>query len=244
MGTTTKTKAIVLHSLKYGDASLIVDVLTEELGRVSFMARIPKTSKARVKKQFFQPMTILDLEFDYRQRSSLQHIKDARIAIPYYNIPFDPVKSSVLLFVAEFLYSVTKDEQHNQSLFNYVVSSLQWYDASDSGFANFHLVFMMRLSRFIGFYPNLEDYVPGSCFDLRNGCFTTLAPLHSDVLQPEDAERISIMMRMDYENMRLFKLSRQDRNRFTDIALYYYRLHVPNMPELQSFEILKEIFGA
>lgn len=244
MGAITKTRAIVLHSLKYGDASLIVDVLTEELGRVSFMARIPKTSKAKVKKQFFQPMTILDLEFDYRQRSSLQHIKDVRIAIPYYNIPFEPVKSSVLLFIAEFLYNVTKDEQHNRALFNYVVSSLQWYDATECDFANFHLVFMMRLSRFIGFYPNLEDYVSGSYFDLRNGCFSTLAPLHNDVLQPVDAERICKLMRMDYENMRLFRLSRQERNRFTDIALYYYRLHVPNMAELQSFEILKEIFGA
>lgn len=89
----TKSKAIVLHSLKYGEASLIVDVLTEEQGRISFVVRIPKTSKARVKKQLFQPLTLLEIEYDYRERSSLQRLRDARLSLPYYiNIQQDPSK--------------------------------------------------------------------------------------------------------------------------------------------------------
>ena len=93
-----QSKAIVLHSLKFGESSLIIDMFTEQEGRISFIVRIPKTAKGKIKKQYFQPLTLLELEFDYRQRVSLQHIKEVRIQHPYTSIPFDPVKSAILLF--------------------------------------------------------------------------------------------------------------------------------------------------
>ena len=86
----TKTRGIVLRSVRFGESSLIIDVLTELSGRVSFVVHIPKTSKGRVKKQYFQPMTLLDFEYDFRQRISLQHIKDVRIAQPYSSVPYNP----------------------------------------------------------------------------------------------------------------------------------------------------------
>ena len=49
-----KTNAIVLNSLKYGESQIIVDMFTEMYGRLSFMQRIPRTSRSGVKKQFFQ----------------------------------------------------------------------------------------------------------------------------------------------------------------------------------------------
>ncbi|MCI6672289.1 MAG: DNA repair protein RecO [Prevotella sp.] len=238
----TKTKAIVLRSLKYGDASLIVDMLTEALGRVSFMVRIPKTTKAKVKKQLFQAMNILEVEFDYRVRVSIQRLKDVRLAIAYSDIIINPMKMSVLFFLSEFLTHVTRDEQENRPLFNYVINSLQWYDAQEHGVANFHLVFMMRLSKFVGFFPNLTDYTQRAYFDLRNGCFVSSAPLHGDFLNETDAEHMLLMMRMDYDNMHLFRLSRAERNRFTELAMRYYRLHVPTMPDVQSLDVLQSLF--
>ena len=66
-----KTRAIVLHSFKYGESRMIVDMFTEEVGRQSFIISIPKTSKGRMKKQYFQPMTLLEVECDVRQ--NVQH---------------------------------------------------------------------------------------------------------------------------------------------------------------------------
>lgn len=101
---------------------------------------------------------------------------------------------------------------------------------------------MIRLSRFIGFYPNLDDYADGCFFDLRSASFCRQAPLHSDFLQPLEAARINTLMRMNYESMHLFRLNRLERNRITELILAYYRLHVPGMPELQSFGIMRELF--
>ena len=166
-----------------------------------------------------------------------------RILRPYGSIPFDPVKSAILLFLSEFLYYVTRGEQQNAHLYNYICASMEWLDEAEHDYANFHLVFMMRLSRFIGFFPNLDAYQAGACFDLRNATFTATAPLHSDYLLPADAAGINQLIRMDYENMHLFRLSRHDRNRISDIVLHYYRIHVPDMPELKSFQVMRELFS-
>ncbi|WP_424784886.1 DNA repair protein RecO [Prevotella pallens] len=239
----TKTRGIVLRSVRFGESSLIVDVLTKSSGRVSFMVHIPKTSKGKIKKQYFQPMTLLDFEYDFRQRSNLQRIKDVRVSLPYSSIPIDPAKSCISLFLSEFIYYATRNEQENPTLFTYISTSLEWLDNAYEDFANFHLVFMMRLGKFLGFHPFLEDFTPGCFFDLRNGCFTLSMPLHADFLNAADAGHLYNLMRMNFETMKLFKLSHDDRNRITEIVLRYYKLHLPNMPELQSFDILREVFA-
>lgn len=238
----TRTKAIVLHALKYGDDKLIVDLLTELYGRLSFVQHIPKTAKAKVKKQYFQPLTLVEIEFDYRQNARLLRIRDIRISHPYASIPFDATKLSIALFVAEFLDVSTRGERQGGLLYQYVESSLEWLDACHGQFANFHLVFMMRLSRFIGFFPNLNDYAEGDYFDLRNACFTPKTPSHRDYVRPSEAARIITLIRMNYESMHLFKMSHDDRNRITDVAIQYYRLHVPDFHEIKSLDVLRELF--
>ena len=57
-----KTEAIVLHSFKLGESKLVVDMFTRETGRLSFVVSVPKTQKGRLKKQYFQPMTLLEVE--------------------------------------------------------------------------------------------------------------------------------------------------------------------------------------
>ena len=232
-----------MRSVRFGESSLIVDVLTKSSGRVSFMVHIPKTSKGKIKKQYFQPMTLLDFEYDFRQRSNLQRIKDVRVSLPYSSIPIDPAKSCISLFLSEFIYYATRNEQENPTLFTYISTSLEWLDNAYEDFANFHLVFMMRLGKFLGFHPFLEDFTPGCFFDLRNGCFTLSMPLHTDFLNAADAGHLYNLMRMNFDTMKLFKLSHDDRNRITEIVLRYYKLHLPNMPELQSFDILREVFA-
>ncbi len=238
----TKTEAIVLKSLKYGESRLIIDMFTRQQGRLSFIVSLPKTARGRLKKQLFQPLTLLSVEMDVRPNARLQKLRDARLLTPFQTIPFDADKLSISLFIAEFLYYALRGEQRNEPLFDYVVSSIQWLDGRESLFANFHLVFLMRLARFLGFYPNLEGYDEGCYFDLRESTFTTHAPLHREFLMPEEAEKLQLMMRMDFPTMHLFRLSRQERQRLLEVALTYYRLHLPDFPELRSLQVLQEMY--
>ena len=238
----TKTQAIVLHSLKYGDTKMVVDMFTRSFGRLSFIVTIPKSSKSKFKKQLFQPLSLLEIETDVRPKSQLQKLSDVRLATPFFSIPFHPHKLSISLFVAEFLYFALRSEQQNPPLYDYVESGILWLDGQDSSFSNFHLVFLMRLSRFLGFYPNLEHYLPGDYFDLRDSMFIQQPPVHRDFLYPEEAEKVQLMMRMDYPTMHLFRLSHQERNRLLEVLITYYRLHLPDFPEMKSIGVLQELY--
>ena len=238
----TKTQAIVLHSLKYGESRLIVDMFTRTFGRQSFIVSLPKTPKSKIKKQFFQPLTLLEIETDIRPKLQLQKLNDVRLLTPFASIPFEPDKLAISLFVAEFLYYALRSEQRNELLYDYLENSIMWLDGQQSSFANFHLVFLLRLTRFLGFYPNLDDYEDGDYFDLRESEFMRQPPVHRDFLHPEEAQKVQLMMRMDFATMHLFRMSHDDRNRLLEVSIKYYRLHLPDFPEMKSIEVLQALY--
>lgn len=238
-----KTLGIVLHTLKYKDTSIIVDIYTEVAGRASFMVSVLRSRKATVKPVLFQPLALVELEADFRPNTSIYRIKEAKSFHPFTSIPYDPYKAAIALFLSEFLYRAAREEVENKPLFAYLRHSILWLDECTTGFANFHLVFLMRLSRFLGLYPNLEDYTEGDYFDLQNACFTSLRPqLHSHYIDPAEAANLTKLMRMNYETMHLFNMNRTERNRCLMIMNEYYRLHLPDFPVLKSIEVLKELF--
>lgn len=238
-----KTDAFVLRSLKYSDQRNIVDMFTREHGRMSFMVSVPRTARGRVKRQYFQPLTLLSIECEVRPNQQLQKLRDVALLSPLAAVHADPSKLAITLFLSEFLYHALKGEQQNRPLFDYVVSGLEWLDGCSSHYANFHLVFLMRLSRFLGFWPNLDGHDrPGLFFDMRSATFASAAPLHADFLMPQEAGVIGTLMRMDYASMHLFRLTRAERSRVLQLLLLYYRLHVPDFPELRSPDVLHDLF--
>lgn len=234
---------MVLRTVKYGESGLVVDMLTEKQGRVSFMVKLSKSPRGRFRKQLFMPLTLVEVDFDFRLKVSLQRLLDIRIAQPLPLLAMDPYKLSIGMFLAEFLCHATRDEHDNESLFNFVAFSMEWLNDVEGGFSNFHLVFMMRLSRFVGFFPNTEDAGEGGYFDLLNACFVPTPPTHGHFLAPEEASKIGLLMRLNYKTMHLCAMSRMERNRCTEVILEYYRLHVPSFPPLKSLEVLRQLFA-
>ena len=237
-----KTPAVVLSTVNYGDRQLIVDLLTRQAGRQSFIVRLSQSPHGRVHRRLFQPLTLLDADFTLRPNRTLQRFSEVRMSRPWTSLTANPYKMPLVFFVAEFLRHATRDEQDVATLFDYVVDSVEWLDMASEGYANFHLVFMIRLSMFLGFFPNLESYEPGACFDLRSGCFSTTVPPHPDYIQADEAEAMVGLMRLSFTTMRLFRMSREQRNRCVDVILDFYRLHIPAFPELKTLGVVRELF--
>ncbi len=238
-----KTRGVVLRSLKYGDNSLIADIYTAARGTVSFMVKLPKSRKAALRGVFFRPLSILEMDYDFRQKSALQRMRDVRFGYAYRSLPYNPYKSSIALFLSEFLSRVLKHEEGDAPLFSYILYSLQWLDASEHAFSNFHLVFITRLTRFLGFYPNVEAWHEGDYFDMVNACFVPARPPHRAFLEPREAAAVPALVRMNYDTMRFFAMNRKERERCIEVLDEYYRLHVPEFPGLKSVGVLKEIFA-
>ncbi len=232
----------MLRVVKYGDHKLIADLFTEEQGRLSFVVHTSQSPHGKMKKQLFQPLTLLYIRYDYRSKASLQLLREARVSTPFSDLPYQPFKLSMALFLAEFLCYATKDEQQHLPLFGFVVESVLWLDNAREGFSNFHIVFILRLSSFLGFMPNVENYQAGDVFDLQEGVFSHVLPMHPDYLSPEESSFLSVLLRLRYENMSLCAMSRQQRNRCLEAIITYYRLHVEGFPEMKSLTILRELF--
>lgn len=245
-------RGIVLRTVKYGDTSLIVDLFTLSRGRQSFMASVQRTKRTVRSVSFWQPLTLVEFSADLRPNSGkLPRPSEVRTYYNYVDLPFSPVKSTVALFLAEFLSAALREEKENASLYRYIESSLQWLDLAEASasVANFHLAFLMHLSRFLGIYPNLEGLPPWGdmrgafYFNLLAGSYCDRQPPHAHFLQGDEARALPTLFRMDYPTMHLFRLSRRERQRILHVLNEYYRLHIPNFPELKSLEVLQELYS-
>lgn len=244
-----KSRGVVLRIQKYNDEAQIVDVFTEQEGRVGFLVRISHSRRSNVKSSLFQPLALVELEWSHRAGGGLQRLKWAS-ALPLSSVPYDPYKASIALFLAEFLSYAVREEQDSRWLFAYVIHSVEWLDTCAGNFSNFHLVFLLQLSRFLGFYPNLslteeaESVTEGAYFDLESGCFTLLRPQHTHFVESREAHLLPLLMRLRYETMHLLRLSGVERSRLLGVINEYYRLHIPGFPELKSMTVLRDLFGA
>ena len=84
---------------------------TELSGRASFLVTVPRSKKATVKSVLFQPLALIEFEADYRPNTSLFRIKEAKSFSPFTSIPYDPFKSAIALFLAEFLYRAIRERR-------------------------------------------------------------------------------------------------------------------------------------
>ncbi len=239
----TKSQAVVLRTIKYNDTSNVAVLFTAAEGAVSFLVRIPKTQRAGVKSKLFQPLTLLDIEWDHQPKRALQRLRNCRCDRPYATLPYEPAKAAVGLFLSEFLYYALRQERNGEPLHDYIARSLQWLDLQRAAYANFHLVFVIRLSHFLGLWPNVgRRAVPGQCFDMLASCYSATLPEHDGVLTGAEAALVPSLLRMNYETMHRFRFGRGERQRVLDVVNTYYRLHVPGFPWLKSLAVLKEVF--
>lgn len=240
----TKVTVVVLRVVRYNEKSDIVDTLSAG-GRLSFLVPASRSHKAKVRRNLFQPLAILDIDADIRPKASLQRIKEARVLLPLADIPYNPVKSAMAFFMAEFLGRTIRDNEDNGPLFSYIINSIEWLDRKRDGYANFHLVFLMRMSRFLGLEPSMDEYRPGSLFDMGASCFisgmSSAASPH--ILSADDAGALHSLMRMTYDNMHVFRMNRLQRNRCTDLIMLYYTLHITDLMDMKSLPVLKKLFA-
>ncbi len=219
-----KIRAIVLNTINYNDKYLLASVYTDQFGRVTYMVPKSKSKNSKIKKSLFSPLALLDMETEHQPSRDVQRIKEAYLLYPLYSISNNMVKTSIALFLSEFLSRVLKDTDDSDSVFQYLSDSIQILEESEKGLANFHLVFILKLTRFLGFYPNLENYREGDYFDMINGVFVNRQPLHNHYVNKPDSKALSLIFRITYENMHYFKFSRQERRIIIDRMLEYYKI--------------------
>ncbi|GBU07536.1 DNA repair protein RecO [Bacteroidales bacterium] len=238
-----RSRAIVLYLFSYNDKYSLAHIYTEAFGLVVYMVSKSRSKRTKVPRSLFYSLSILDLEVEHVNRRDVHKIKEARSLLPSLEILENPYKNAMSMFLSEFLGKVLKDVQSNKYLFLYLYHSIQVLDSAQEGLANFHLVFMLRLSHFLGFEPDVSTYRAGYFFDLKDGIFVSDKPLHPSFIDPKSSEVFLLLLRMNYDNMHLYHFSRLERVQIIDQVLLYYRLHLTDFSALKSLSVLQDVFA-
>ena len=226
-----KTRGIVLNFIKYRETSIITRIYTEDFGLQSYIVNSVRggSKKSRSKISFFQPMTLLDLVVYYRKNVDLNRISDIRCTEPYQELPYHVVKASIALFLTEVLNKSLKEEEGEPELFSFLQSSLLVFDQLPRGYENFHLQFLLKLSRYLGFAPESAE----SFFE------EVYALVGKPSVSEEEKRALNSLLENSYAQHT--KLSQATRRMLLDDLLKFYRLHVASFGELKSLPILREV---
>jgi DNA repair protein RecO (recombination protein O) len=151
-------------------------------------------------------------------------------------------KSCIALFLAEILTTVLREESPNFELFDYIEESIKYLDGCKSGYANFHISFLSGLSSYLGFEPGKRSDPEHKYFDLLNGTFVSLPPLHSAFANPEISDILAEFFSASFDNMSTIPLTGGLRNEVLETIIKYFSVHLPGLKKINSIDVLKEIF--
>lgn len=235
-----KTKAIVLSKLKYRDNDLIVTCYTSEKGLVSYLLRnVLKSKKGSAKSAYFQLLSQLQIEEQYNPNRSLQSIKDVQLEFNYESLHTNVLKSAIAIFLSEMLSISLKEEQQNPSLYNYLETSLQVLD-QEKQFSNFHLLFLLNLTKHLGFYPD-EHNIHFEYFNLSKGQFE---PSKQDYysISGENLKILKQLLGINFDALYTIRLNSKQRQAFLNMLLSYYEIHLGDFKKPKSLEIFNQVF--
>ncbi len=236
-----KTRGIVLRVTKVSDSGAVVNIFTKEHGLQSFFVKGLQGKRSKAKASYFQPLTMVNIVFRHSRNDTLQTFSEIELDYNYRTATTDITKSTQIFFLNELLYKTLKEESSNPQLFTWIANSLKWLDISGNDFVNFHLVFMIQLTKFLGFYPGHLTESP-EVFDMQEGNFVSNTPFHTNYVTGRIVPLLSSLMSTTYDSSANTSLSNKDRKELLNILISYYDLHLPSLGKFKSVEVLAAVF--
>jgi DNA repair protein RecO (recombination protein O) len=234
------TKAIVFSALKYSEADLIVSCFTEKEGIKSYLLRgILKSKKGKLKPSQFQLLTQLELVAIHKNIGTLESIREAKVIEPYQTLHTQVIKSGMVMFLSEMLKNCIKEEERNEQLYEYLENALYWLDSHDD-IANFHILFLLKLSMHLGFFPD-TSHIEAQNFNPLEGCFQQN---HTNNYC-ENGQLIVDFKRffgINFDTISHIKLTKKARLDVLNLLLTYYQLHLQDYKKPKSLLVLNQLF--
>lgn len=238
------TKAFILKIIKYTHSSIIIQVYTNTNGRDAFMIRSINAKNKKNIRPILQPLYFIEIDYDNKNNNQLKLAKNVSLINYYPNITNNVIKSSIVIFLAEVLQKTLQEENKNNHLFEYIQTSLEILNNDNFDSLNFHISFLIQLSKYLGVYPSnnyKENITP--YFDLQSGSFMQNKPLHDNYLDSPITRMFHLFLNTDIIKSEQLKLTGKERSLILNKIIQYYSLHFNTFNSIKSLNILHEIFN-
>lgn len=219
-----KTRGIVFRFTKFKETSIIVTIFTEQFGLQSYIVNGVRSKSAKNRIALYQPLTLLNLVVYHRENANIERIKEISCLYPYRTLTSDIRKSTLAMFLTELLNKTVKDESHTGEIFEFLCQSLIILDTLEKGYENFHLIFLLKLCRYLGFgVYNLNQVLGGRVADV------------------ETEKILSQLLITEYDVP--LTITHAQRRSLLDLLLKFYAEHMDNLGEIKSVQVLKDVFS-
>ncbi len=238
----SKTTGIILHQVKYSDNQSIISIYTREFGRMSYVVRGANRKKSAIRSALLQPLSIVEIDVNHNPKRDIQNIRDMRVVVPFHQIPYDPIKNCLALFITEVLHKTLKYSECDEDLYLFIENSICELDRCKKGVGNFHLIFMAKLACQLGFALDMGNKNGFKYLDLMNGIFEKQKPLHLHYIEGKAVSVFKNIFELDYNCLDELVMNRKQRVETLNNLVEYFRLHLPDFHSLQSIEVMKTLW--
>jgi DNA repair protein RecO (recombination protein O) len=220
-----KTRGIVFRFTKFRETSIIVTIFTDQFGLQSYIVNGVRSKKSKNKIALYQPLTLLNLVVYHRENANIERIREIQCLHPYSTLSTDMRKSAIAMFLTELLNKTVKEESHAGEIFDFILNSLVTLDTMTEDFENFHLLFMLKLSHYLGFgVQHINEVLGGRTSDE----ITELL--------------LAKLLASGYHDK--IRISNDQRRILLDVIVDFYRMHFDNIVQMKSLQVLREVLGS
>lgn len=238
------TKGIVLNYINYSETSVIAKIYTKNYGLQSYIIKGIRKSKSKTKLSLLEHLSLIEIVAYHKEHTSgIRTVKELKSIYQFQSIPYNIGKSSIALFINEILYKSLHEEEENSALFEFLFHSIQILDVTPEHYADFHLLFMVQYSKYLGFFPRNNYNTNNIFFNLTEGIFQSTQPLNTEYIEHPLSKFIYTMLNTSFEDIAILNLNKSDRRLLLDKIIIFYRLHHSGFKKINSHLVLQEVFG-
>mgnify|MGYP003956049605 CR=1 FL=1 len=219
----SKTKGIVLSFIKFKETSIISKIFTEKFGLQSYIINRVRVKNSKFQISSFQPLSLLDLVVYTNKKNKLGRLNEVNFDHIYLTNHQDQKKISICLFLSEILLKMINFQNYDPSTFIFMRKSLLEFDNMKKNYENFHLQFLIKFSKFLGF--EVTDISNFSNFQLQKKGMI---------------EFLNQIIISDYSSH--IKTTSLIRNKALEIIIDYFREKTEMRINLHSISVLNKIF--
>lgn len=231
------SKAFVLHKTKYADSGIVVKFYTEKYGTQTFIIKNAFSSKNRHLLPLLSPLSMVELQFDDRKLNQLMYLKELTCYRQYQNIPYDIIKSSLMMFYGELLYRLLYEYGEDSQLYAFIEQRMCQLDETEHVRPDTHIDFMIQMSRILGFAPVSNFDNDHQIFSISQSAF-----VHNWVDEEQNFSPMASKVLFNMINDAMPQPApKAIRNELLHGMLRYFKHHNEHIGKIESVSILADI---
>jgi len=236
-----KEKGIIVRTFKYGESSLILDILTESSGLKSFIIQSVRKQKSRISPSSVQLLASVDIDYYHKEDTELFQLKEIKTNVLWLSLYSDMRKMSMGMYMAELTKKIVNKYENHSDVYELLWQVLYKLENSDQSWSA-HLWYTIQLKALSGFSLLKKELDDDHYYDIRSSQTLRTKPLHGYFFDKDMMEILKELEDLEIEHIDAIVIGKNVKNILLENLIEYFKVHVHNFTDVKSLDILKTVF--